>query len=437
MISDGPIFDIRLVVDDYSTRKCQKVKAGLVARPPLAPALCANLQFVAESGRTLLRAHRRDKFVLCRGPAMIRIEAINDLRRHTALLSDELNGCVSRVIGSGWFILGRELEAFEADFAKYCGGEHCIGVANGTDALELALRALGVGYGGRVLTVSNAGGYSTTAIRAVGAEPVFVDVHDDTLLINESEVRRQISATRPPSAVIVTHLYGRLVPGIDEIVLAAKHAGVPVIEDCAQAHGARLGDRHAGTFGDYGCFSFYPTKNLGALGDGGALVTGSADREARARMLRQYGWGSKYRMDVPGGRNSRLDELQAAILRVKLPRLDGWNERRREISRQLSDGIRHPRVRCPGGSGDDYVAHLYVVRALDRHGLQSHLRSRGIASDIHYPLVDYQQPAFGTTAPERRNPVAEQACKEILTLPCFPEMSDGEVSAIIDAVNSW
>jgi dTDP-4-amino-4,6-dideoxygalactose transaminase len=288
-----------------------------------------------------------------------------------------------------------------------------------------------------VLTVANAGAYSTTAIRAVGGEPVFIDVREDTLLIDEAEAARIIGSANRPAAVIVTHLYGRLVPRIEQIALAAKQAGIPLIEDCAQAHGASMGGRRAGTFGDYGCFSFYPTKNLGALGDGGALITSGAQQRDRVRMLRQYGWAAKYRIERAGGRNSRLDEVQAAVLRIKLPRLDGWNERRREIARQLSQGIRHPRVSCPQQFGEEYVAHLYVVRTVDRQSLQAHLRSRGIASDVHYPLLDYQQPAFGASGQEHLNPVAEKACREVLTLPCFPEMSDSEVTAIVDAVNSW
>ena len=367
---------------------------------------------------------------------MIRVDAINDLRRHTALQADTLAASVARVIGSGWFLLGLELEAFEAEFAAYCGAAHCVGVANGTDALELALRASGVGLGERVLTVANAGAYSTTAIRAVGAEPVFVDIDDGTLLIDAVEVGRQLASART-SALIVTHLYGRVVPAIGEIATAARSAGVPLIEDCAQAHGARLGGRLAGTFGEFGCFSFYPTKNLGALGDGGALITASAELRDRVRMLRQYGWASKYRIELPGGRNSRLDELQAAVLRAKLPRLDGWNARRREIAQQLSGGISNRKVTCPQYFGEDYVAHLFVVRTADRQSLQAHLRARGIAYDVHYPLLDYQQPAFCASGREHHNLVAEKACREVLTLPCFPEMSDGEVAAVVDAVNSW
>jgi dTDP-4-amino-4,6-dideoxygalactose transaminase len=369
------------------------------------------------------------------GLPMIRLDAINDLRRHTASQGDAVRAAVARVVDSGWFILGRELQSFEAEFAAYCGSPHCIGVANGTDALELALRACGVGPGGRVLTVANAGAYSTTAIHAAGGEPVYVDVDDDTLLVDEAELRRRLDG-EPVAALIVTHLYGRLVPGIDAIARAARRARVPLIEDCAQAHGARLGGRMAGSFGDVGCFSFYPTKNLGALGDGGALVTGSAELGEQLRMLRQYGWAGKYRIERAGGRNSRLDEMQAAVLRAKLPMLDGWNERRRDIARRFSGGIRQPKLRCPRHFGEDCVAHLYVVRTAERQSLQAHLRARGIASDIHYPLPDYRQPAFAA-GPGSVNPVAERACDEVLTLPCFPEMTDDEVAAVVDAVNAW
>jgi dTDP-4-amino-4,6-dideoxygalactose transaminase len=368
---------------------------------------------------------------------MIRIDAINDLRRHASTQGDALKEAIARVVNSGWYMLGRELEAFESEFAAYCGTAYCVGVANGTDALELALRASDIGQGARVLTVANAGAYSAVAIRAAGAEPVFVDVDAETLLVDDSEVMRHLTSDRPPAAVIVTHLYGRLVHNIEGIAHASRQAGVTVIEDCAQAHGARLAGRRAGTFGDFGCFSFYPTKNLGALGDGGAVITADSSRNTTLRMLRQYGWASKYHIELAGGRNSRLDELQAAVLRAKLPRLDGWNQRRREIARQLSEGIRHPCVRCPDQFDEAYVAHLYVVRTPDRQGLQSHLRERGIACDVHYPLLDYQQPGLRESIPPCRNPNAEKACGEVLTLPCFPEMVDDEVAAVVDAVNAW
>jgi len=224
---------------------------------------------------------------------------VNDLKRHHDPIAGVLADAVDRVLRSGWYIQGREVAAFEEEFAAYCGARHCIGVANGTDALELALRAIGAK--GEVATVANAGMYSTTAILNAGARPIYIDVDPDTMNMNPAALRPEASA------VIVTHLYGRLAP-IDQF-----QCGIPIIEDCAQAHGIRLGD------GRVGCFSFYPTKNLGALGDGGAVVTSDYALAARVRALAQYGWTAKYVSSVPGGRNSRLDEMQAAILRAKLP----------------------------------------------------------------------------------------------------------------------
>lgn len=218
---------------------------------------------------------------------------------------------------------------------------------------------------------------------------------------------------------------------------AARAAGVTVVEDVAQAHGAALGGRKAGTFGDVGCFSFYPTKNLGALGDGGAVVTGDAILAERVRRLRQYGWASKYRAEVPGGRNSRLDELQAAVLRVMLPRLEGWNRRRVEIAERYARGIRHAGVRMPKVPAEGYVAHLYVVRSGDREGLRRHLSEAGIATDVHYPVPDHAQEAVRGRWVGAGLSETEKACGEVLTLPCFPEMTDGEVDGVVERVNAW
>ena len=252
---------------------------------------------------------------------------LNDLERHNRPLLEELEAAVRAALGSGWYILGPRVWEFEAAFAAYCGAGECIGVGNGTDALELALRALGAGPGDVVAAAANAGGYGTAAILATGAEPLYVDVDPATMLMDARALRAAV--TPRTRAVLVTHLYGHMA---DMPALLEAAAGVPVIEDCAQAHGARLEGRHAGTWGAAGCFSFYPTKNLGALGDGGAVVTSGGELAARLRALRQYGWTAKYTAAVPGGRNSRLDELQAAVLLAKLPRLDAWNRRRGEIA---------------------------------------------------------------------------------------------------------
>jgi len=365
------------------------------------------------------------------------LAGINDLRRHTAALEAEIRGAVARVIGSGRFVLGAEVEAFEHEFGQYCGSEHCIAVANGTDALELALRSLGVGSGQAVLTVANAGMYSTCAIRTVGAEPAFVDIDRMNLLMDEALLREALGTVPNVTAVIVTHLYG-LVGNIAGIVETANSFGASVIEDCAQCHGACVDGRRAGTFGDVGCFSFYPTKNLGALGDAGAVITNHASHARSIRRLRQYGWAEKYQAVESGGRNSRLDEIQAAVLRVKLERLDGWNARRRSIAARYSAEIANPRVTCPPRrTTDDYVAHLYVVRSAMREQLRAHLSARRVPTDIHYPVPDYAQAAIAHLFPDVSNPIAEAACSEVVTLPCFPEMTDDEVSMVIAAVNDW
>lgn len=366
----------------------------------------------------------------------VTLPAINDLRRHVESLRPELERAARRVIDAGWFVLGNEVTAFEREFAAYCGVEHCVGVANGTDALELALRALGIGDGHRVATVANAGFYSTVAIRAVGASPLYVDVDSVTLLIDADALARCIERERP-DALIVTHLYGRLA-NMDAVLGVCGRYGVRVVEDCAQAHGAARGGRRAGSFGDVGCYSFYPTKNLGALGDGGALVTRSGAIGEAMRQLRQYGWTAKYRATRPGGRNSRLDEMQAAFLRVALPRLDGWNARRRYVAARLAQGIEHRDVVCPAPDGDAFVAHLFVVRCPERDALARTLSSAGIATDVHYPIPDHRQPAaMAADADPPSLPVTEGCCDEVLTLPCFPEMTDDETDAVIDAVNAW
>jgi dTDP-4-amino-4,6-dideoxygalactose transaminase len=357
---------------------------------------------------------------------------LNDLGRQARATARLVDAVVSRVAASGWYILGNELAGFEAEFGRYCGVPHCIGVANGTDALELALRAVGVSPGDCVVTVANAGMYGTAAIRAVGARPIYVDV-DWTLLVDPVALEGALAGA---TALIVTHLYGRMVDMLPVVALA-RQRGVAVIEDCAQAHGAERDGRKAGTFGDVGCFSFYPTKNLGAIGDGGALVTCDGAVAVALRQLRQYGWKTKYVVATPGGRNSRLDELQAAVLAAKLPLLEGWNERRRAIARRYASGIRHPQITTAPPGGTEYVAHLYVVRTQQRDALRAHLAAAGIATDIHYPVPDHRQPAYAHEFPGTSLPVSEQVANEVLSLPCFPELTDQEVDRVIAACNAW
>src|SRR3954469_6620878 len=290
---------------------------------------------------------------------MTRRVPLNDLVRQNLLIHDELVGSARRVIERGWYVLGSEGGNFEKAFAAYCGVPHAVGVANGTDGIELALRAVGVGEGDRVATVANAGFYASTSIHAIGARPLYVDVVAKTHSMNVDCLQRLLSQN-PVRAVIATHLYGRLAD-VEAIVAICKPLGIPVIEDCAQAHGASRNGRKAGSLGAAGCFSFYPTKNLGALGDGGAVTTDDAALAGRLRELRQYGWDSKYRVARRGGRNSRLDEMQAALLRLKLPHLDRWNEERRRLAQRYAREMGNSRVRCPADFGADNVAHLFVV----------------------------------------------------------------------------
>jgi dTDP-4-amino-4,6-dideoxygalactose transaminase len=359
---------------------------------------------------------------------------LNDLLRQNNSIRDDLVASASRVIDRGWFIHGEEGARFEAGFAAYCSVRHAIGVANGTDAIELALRAAGVKAGNAVATVANAGFYSSTAIQAIGAEPLYVDVDPTTQLMALASLQRALEG-RPVAAVVVTHLYGQLAE-IEAIVSYCGMRGIVVIEDCAQAHGARRNGKLAGSFGKAGCFSFYPTKNLGALGDAGAITTDDPAFATRLRELRQYGWDQKYRVSRTGGRNSRLDEMQAALLSAKLPHLDAWNEERRNIARRYVDEIRHPGIRRLQPMGADHVAHLFVVRCEDRDRFRRHLDLNGIATDIHYPIPDHRQPAYeGRVAAELIE--TETLAREIVTIPCFNGMEETEIRRVISAANGW
>jgi len=356
--------------------------------------------------------------------------ALNDLQRLHEPQIAELRETVLRVLESGRFVLGRECSRFEADFAAWCGARHALGVANGTDALEIALRALGVGTRDAVATVANAGGYATAAILSCGARPVYVDVDPATMNVDPRKLEAALA--QGVRAVVLTHLYGRLAPAAEVADLCGR-AGVALIEDCAQAHGARAGGRSAGTFGDAGCFSFYPTKNLGALGDGGAIVTADDALAARVRRLRQYGWEAKYRAVDGGGRNSRLDELQAALLARKLPRVDAQNARRRAIAERYASEIANAAIDVPKRGGESDVVHLCVVRSRFRDALALHLQREGVQTDIHYPIPDHRQPFLAARFAATSLPVTERLAREILTVPCHPAMTDEEVSHVIAA----
>jgi len=357
----------------------------------------------------------------------------NDLSRISPEMSAEIRDAMARVVASGWYVLGPEHDAFEAELADYLGSDHAVALANGTDALELSLSALGVTAGDTVMTVANAGGYTSVATRLLGAEPVYADVSPDTLLLSVKTATEALDALRtPPRVLVVTHLYGAMAP-IAELVELAHSRGIAVIEDVAQAIGARAGGRAAGTFADIGTTSFYPTKNLGALGDGGAVVTSNAELAATVRSLRQYGWTSKYRIGRARGRNSRLDELQAAILRVKLPHLDAMNARRRAIHARY-EAVSSDALRIVNRSSESFIGHLAVGVASDRDAVRAALDAAGIRTDVHYPIPDHRQDWPGPAAVEL--PETEAASASVVSLPMFPELTDGEVDRVVGALQS-
>jgi aminotransferase EvaB len=355
----------------------------------------------------------------------------NDLGRGTTALRSELDVAISRVVSSGWYVLGPEHDAFEAELASYVGVAHCVAVGNGTDELQIALSALGVAAGDVVLTAANAGGYTTTAARSLGAIPIYADVDPQSLLLTAATLEVAVAhLPTQPKVVVVTHLFGAAAE-VQEIVNWAHARGIKVVEDCAQSLGAFAGAVRAGSVGDIATTSFYPTKNLGALGDGGAVLTANAEIATRVRQLRQYGWESKYRTTVDGGRNSRLDELQAAILRVKLPYLDAWNERRRAVhsiyERAASGGARFVNTSGPG-----FVAHLAVIRTDDRARAQDIFVRHGVRTDVHYPIADHHQPIANDSGLSLA--VTENAAQQILSVPLFPELTDDEIARVSMAI---
>ncbi len=353
-----------------------------------------------------------------------------DLVRQYRSQQAELDAAALRVLQSGWYILGPEVRAFEDEWAKYCDAAHCVSVGNGTEALHLALRALGLQAGAEVITVANAGGYGAIAAVQAGLTPRFADVDDETHTMSPPSLSAAI--TPRTKAIMPVHLYGRPAP-IREIMALAEQHGIPVIEDCAQSHGARVAGRMTGTFGQLGTFSFYPTKNLGALGDAGAIITDDDALADKLRNLRVYGWDRKYHNAEPGGINTRLDELQAALLRCKLPLLNLWNELRQERARWYHQLLRDvPGISLPHLS-DEHVFHLFVIQVHGgrRDALKHALFEQGIGTDVHYPLPTHLQPAFHDLGYEPGElPVTERLAESVLSLPCFPELTREEVDAV-------
>ncbi len=355
-----------------------------------------------------------------------------DLARHVAVLRAELDEAIDRTLRGGRFVLGEEVRLFEQEFAAYCGAEHAVGVANGTDAITIALQAVGVGPGDEVVTVANTCVPTIVGIEAAGARPVLVDVDPATCTIDPSLL--EAALTPRTRAIVPVHLYGQCAD-LDPVLALARERGLRVVEDCAQAHGAELVGRRAGSLGDAAAFSFYPTKNLGALGDGGAVVTRDHQTAERARLLRNYGERERFE-HVLRGRNSRIDALQAAILRAKLPHLETWNERRREIAAVYREGLAGSGVRPPAeGPRRRHVYHLYVVRTPDRDAFRAALAQRGIETAVHYPTPVHLQPAYIDLRPQdRKLPVSEQLATEIVSLPLHPDLSDEEVAYVAEVL---
>jgi dTDP-3-amino-3,4,6-trideoxy-alpha-D-glucose transaminase len=343
----------------------------------------------------------------------------------------DIKSAIDRVIASGWFVLGPEVNAFEEEFARTCGATHAVGVGTGTDALALILRALDIGAGDEVITTPLSAAYSALAVMMAGARPVFADIDRDRLTIDPDRIAELIGPrTR---AIMPVHLYGQAADMTAIERIAARHH-LAIVEDCCQAHLATSANRPVGTVGIAGAFSFYPTKNLGALGDGGAIVTSDAALAARLKRLRNGGQTDRYQHGEPGI-NSRLDEMQAAILRARLPRLRGWTERRRVLAARYRRRLAEAPVDVPPELDPGHVYHLFVVRgeAGRRQALQQHLARHGIETLIHYPVPIPHQPALAAEQP-RECPVATRACDEVVSLPLHPGLRDNDIDEVVDAV---
>ena len=341
-----------------------------------------------------------------------------------------IRAAIDRVIARGWFVLGPELEAFEQEFAGASGASAAVGVGTGTDALAIALRALGIGRGDEVITAPLSAAYSALAIMMTGARPVFADIDPDRLTLDPNAAAAAV--TPRTAAIMPVHLYGQPAD-MDGIAQVAARHRLAIIEDCCQAHLATCAGKPVGSFGAAAAFSFYPTKNLGALGDGGAIVTKDRELAARARRLRNGGQTDRYHHGEFGV-NSRLDEMQAAILRARLPLLGGWTTRRRELAAEYRSRLSRQRaVVVPPQLDEGHVYHLFPVRSVARDAVQSCLRSAGIETLIHYPVPIPRQPALAPDQPADC-PIANRVCSEILSLPLYPSLPPQAIEQVVDAL---
>lgn len=365
-----------------------------------------------------------DVMILCANPAA-------QFQSH----QDEIEEAVLQVLRSNRYILGAEVDALESEFADYIGTQAAIGVANGTDALELAIRALDIGPGDEVITVSHTAVATVAAIEAAGAIPVLIDVDPVYYTLNPAQLQEAL--TPKTKALIAVHLYGQAAD-LDAIVQFCTENKLFLIEDVSQAHGAKWKGKRLGSIGHIGCFSCYPTKNLGAIGDAGLVTTNDLKLGKKVRMLREYGWQRRYISDI-AGRNSRLDELQAAILRVKLRHLDYDNSKRQLLAEQYSKALSGPKLHLPvTRPNSEQVFHLYVIRTGNRQQLIDHLSSHKIQAGIHYPMPVHLQPGYKARIRTSSNMrITEQLAEEVLSLPMYPELSTADVALVIEVVNSF
>lgn len=371
------------------------------------------------------------------------IVPFNDTSRIFNAHKKEIMSALSNVAQSGWWLLGRHTQAFSEQFAIFCGVKFCLPVANGSDALELALRSVldpKNSEENEVITVANAGGYASIACRLVGATPVYADIDATTLLISMESLKNCLGPK--VKAVIVTHLFGGAVDVIKvrQVLVQNGYSYVSIIEDCAQAHGAKVGNARIGSLGDVATFSFYPTKNLGGMGDGGAIVTSNEVIYNKIEKLHQYGWGKKYQVDIPFGRNSRIDEMQAVILSCLLPSLDSNNLLRKKIySRYQEAGGNN--IQFLEYENNDYVGHLAVILTNQQDELTSFMKKRNITVDVHYPVLDNEQMGW-KDLPMRQDAISNLATSrrivnKIISLPCFPTMTELEICTVCEALHIW
>jgi dTDP-4-amino-4,6-dideoxygalactose transaminase len=346
--------------------------------------------------------------------------------------ASDVRRAIDRVVASGWFVLGPEVEAFEREFSAASGARHAVGVGNGTDAIALALRAVGIGAGDEVITSALSAAYTALAILMVGARPVFADIDPVRMTIDPDRIADAIEPrTR---AIVPVHLYGQAADMTSIAAIAARH-NLAIVEDCCQAHLATCGGTPVGTFGAAAAFSFYPTKNLGALGDGGAVITNDADVAGTIKRLRNGGQTDRYHHQ-DAGINSRLDEMQAAILRARLPHLRAWTERRRALAARYRARLSSPVVDVPALRDPGHVYHLFAIRSRARGALRAHLEAAGVETLIHYPVPVPRQPAVAAAHPADC-PIADRVCDEVLSLPLHPALRDDEVDRVADAVNRF